>query len=185
MSGVAGLGLAGTAFADDGGPSTVDGTPCTPSARACVDLDDQKAWLIEGAKVTRGPVPISSGGDGKATPAGTFHVLSKNKDQKSNEFKMPNGQPAPMPYSVFFAPGGIAFHAGDPAKASAGCIHLNGSDAVAFFNTLQVGNEVQVHGSGTGPSPDDHGRGGDDHGDDHGDDDGGHGGGDGGDDGGD
>ncbi len=57
---------------------------------------------------------------------------------------MANGQPAPMPWSVFFADGGIAFHAGDPARASAGCIHLPAADAEAWFNDLQVGDQVQV-----------------------------------------
>jgi hypothetical protein len=45
---------------------------------------------------------------------------------------------------VFFEDGGIAFHAGDPHKASAGCVHLNLADAIAFFNFLKVGDHVQV-----------------------------------------
>jgi L,D-transpeptidase catalytic domain len=173
-SSLVGPGLAGTAFAEDGGggPPTVADTPCTATARACVDLDDQKAWLIQDGKVIRGPVPISSGGPGKETPLGTFHVISKDKDHKSNEFKLPNGQAAPMPWSVFFQWNGVAFHAGDPERASAGCIHLAESDAIAWFNHLQVGNEVQVHGDDhhDGDNGDDHGDSGDDHhGDDHGD----------------
>jgi hypothetical protein len=189
------VGLAGTAFAEDsgGGPPTVADTPCTATARACVDLEDQKAWLIQDGKVIRGPVPISSGGPGKETPPGTFHVISKDKDHKSNEFKLPNGQPAPMPWSVFFQWSGIAFHSGDPERASAGCVHLPEPDAIAWFNYLRVGNEVQVHGGGDhgggdhggddhngddhGDSGDDHGDSGDDHhGDDHGDAHGDHGG---------
>jgi hypothetical protein len=126
------------------GAAKVAGTPCTASAKACVDLDDQKAWLISGGKVTKGPIRISSGGQGKETPEGTFHVYKKDKDHKSNEFPMPNGQPAPMPNSVFFGPGGIAFHGGDPKRASAGCVHVPTADSVAFFNALNVGDEVQV-----------------------------------------
>jgi hypothetical protein len=49
-----------------------------------------------------------------------------------------------MPWSVFFAPGGIALHAGDPANASAGCVHLPPADAEAFYNDLQVGDRVEV-----------------------------------------
>jgi hypothetical protein len=49
-----------------------------------------------------------------------------------------------MPYAVFFADGGIAFHGGDPNKASAGCIHLALADAKAFYNYLQLGDQVQV-----------------------------------------
>jgi lipoprotein-anchoring transpeptidase ErfK/SrfK len=56
---------------------------------------------------------------------------------------MPNH--APMPFSVFFADGGVAFHEGSLQTSSYGCVHLAHDDAVAFFNTLQVGDEVQVH----------------------------------------
>ena len=142
LSGALGAYLALPAMA--AGAAKVAGTPCTATAKACVDLDDQKAWLISGGKVTKGPIRISSGGQGKETPKGTFHVYKKDKDHKSTEFPMPNGQPAPMPNSVFFGPGGIAFHGGDPKRASAGCVHVGTSDSVAFFNALNVGDEVQV-----------------------------------------
>jgi len=134
----------GTALADDAGGDTVAGTPCSATARACVDLADQKAWLMQNGTIIRGPVPISSGGDGAETPPGTFHVLLKDKDHKSNEFKMPNGQDAPMPWSVFFEDGGIAFHGGSPSRSSAGCIHLATADAKAWFDYLQIGDQVQV-----------------------------------------
>jgi hypothetical protein len=89
-----------------------------------------------------------------------------------------------MPWSVFFQWSGIAFHSGDPERASAGCVHLPEPDAIAWFNYLRVGNEVQVHGggdhdgddhngddhNGDDHNGDDHGDSGDDHhGDDHGD----------------
>jgi hypothetical protein len=123
----------------------VDGTPCSSSARSCVDLESQQAWLIADGKVVRGPVKISSGGVGKETPVGhSFRVFRKEKDHKSGEFKLANGQPAPMPWSVFFADGGIAFHSGNPARASSGCIHLPDADAKAWFDHLQIGDQVQV-----------------------------------------
>ena len=147
--------LAGHAIADTGAPSPaalatrseplVAGTPCSISARACVDLDSQKAWLIADGKVVRGPVGVSSGGQGKETPIGhSFRVYRKEQDYKSQEFKLPNGQPAPMPWTVFFADGGIAFHSGNPARASAGCIHVPPADAKAWFEHLQIGDQVQV-----------------------------------------
>ena len=49
-----------------------------------------------------------------------------------------------MPWSVFFADGGIAFHSGNPARASSGCIHLPDADAKAWFDHLQIGDQVQV-----------------------------------------
>jgi hypothetical protein len=130
-------------------PPLVPGTPCTTTARACVDLESDHAWLIKDGKVTRGPVKVSSGGRGKATPTGhSLRVYRKEKDHKSKESLIKTGpkkgQPAPMPYSVFFEDGGIAFHSGSPSVASAGCIHLNTADAVAWFNFLQIGDQVQV-----------------------------------------
>jgi hypothetical protein len=130
-------------------PPLVPGTPCTTTAKSCVDLDSQRAWLIKDGKVMRGPVKIASGGNGKATPVGhSLRVYRKEKDHKSQESRIPSGpkkgQPAPMPYSVFFQDGGIAFHSGSPNRSSSGCIHLNTADAVAWFNYLQIGDQVQV-----------------------------------------
>jgi lipoprotein-anchoring transpeptidase ErfK/SrfK len=123
----------------------VAGTPCTAAAKACVDLTNQHAWLIKDGKVLRGPVPIATGGPGQETPVGdVFRVYRKEKDYKSTESRLADGAPAPMPYSVFFADGGIAFHAGSPERASAGCVHLDDADAQAWFNYLQVGDHVQV-----------------------------------------
>ena len=131
--------LTGTALASDH-ENEVEGTPCTASAVACVDLASNKAWLIADGEIARGPVSMSHGGQGKETPKGTFQVQWKDKDHKSAEFNN-----APMPYSVFFAPGGIAFHEGNPSNPSAGCVHLAHDDAVAFYDFLAVGDEVQVH----------------------------------------
>jgi hypothetical protein len=136
----AALALAGTALAEDGGDGTVEGTPCTASARACVDLADDRAWLIHDGKVTRGPVGISHGGHGEETPTGTFAVQWKDQNHHSAEF-----DGAPMLFSVFFADGGIAFHEGNPKNPSAGCVHLAHDDAVAWFDDMQVGDEVQIH----------------------------------------
>ena len=145
-----GVVVAGPAMAE---PNLVAGTPCTNGARACVDLVTQKAWLIgPDGKVLRGPVPITSGGPGQETPLGTYRVMSKDATHKSNEYKTPQGLPAPMPWSTFFAPGGIAFHGGSLARASAGCVHLSDPDAQAFFNSLQVGDQVQVQQGGA-PAP--------------------------------
>jgi L,D-transpeptidase catalytic domain len=124
---------------DHGGPpSTVKGTPCTVTARACVDLAKNQAWLIHDGEITRGPVAISHGGQGKETPTGTFKVLWKDEDHKSAEF-----DDAPMPYSVFFVPG-IAFHQGSLSVKSHGCIHLSLASAQKYFATLSVGDQVEV-----------------------------------------
>jgi len=123
----------------------VAGTPCSITAKSCVDLDSQRAWLIEDGKIMRGPVKIASGGNGEETPVGhSLRVYRKEKDHLSQESRLPNGQPAPMPWSVFFEDGGIAFHSGSPSRSSGGCIHLEPVDAEAWFNYLQIGDQVQV-----------------------------------------
>jgi Uncharacterized protein conserved in bacteria len=135
-----GIGVAasvGTAQAE--GPAPVEGTPCTEAAAACVDLAGGKAWLIEDGEVVRGPVPISSGAPGHETPRGDFRVQWKDANHRSAEFNN-----APMPFAVFFAPGGIAFHEGNLHTKSAGCVRLNYKDAEAFYEYLHVGDRVQV-----------------------------------------
>lgn len=117
-------------------------SPCPVSAKACVDLDGRRAWMQDGGNMTYGPVYISSGAPGAdtETPRGTFHVQYKVKDEISREFNN-----APMPYAVYFTNSGHAFHEGNPDVASAGCIHLTGPDAVAFFDALQPGDEVYIY----------------------------------------
>jgi hypothetical protein len=123
----------------------VAGTPCSITAKACVDLDSQRAWLLKDGKIMRGPVKIASGGNGEETPVGhSLRVYRKEKDHVSQESRLANGQPAPMPWSVFFEDGGIAFHSGSPNRSSGGCIHLEPVDAEAWFNYLQIGDQVQV-----------------------------------------
>lgn len=129
------VGLSGTASA---APALVRGTPCTAVARACIDLTHNRAWLIGRGVVEYGPVPITSGRRGFATPAGTFHVLYSQRLHLSREFDN-----APMPYSVFFIPG-IAFHQGSLAVPSHGCIHLSRVTAQRFFAELHVGDVVQA-----------------------------------------
>jgi hypothetical protein len=129
------------AAAPDNMPSgaPVPGTPCTASAKACVDLASRQVWLVSGGAVTRGPVQMEPGAPEDPTPVGTFTVQWKDPHHVSD---MPNH--APMPYSVFFASGGVAFHEGSLRNYSAGCVHLTHDDAVAFYDALQIGDQVQV-----------------------------------------
>ena len=116
----------------------VFGTPCTASARACVDLAGHRAWLLDGDRVVRGPVPMMDGADNEPTPPGTYAVEWKAQRWTSREFG------TPMPYAVFFAAGGISFHEGRQNTPSAGCVKLGPEDARAWFAYLQVGDQVQV-----------------------------------------
>jgi lipoprotein-anchoring transpeptidase ErfK/SrfK len=124
-------------------PAANPGVPCAaaaaaPGTAACVDISAHKAWILQGGKVVYGPVPMLPGRKGYATPTGTFHVLSKEKVHLSKEFDN-----APMPNSVFFYPGD-AFHTGSLSVYSHGCIHLSASASLKFFNTLHIGDVVQV-----------------------------------------
>jgi lipoprotein-anchoring transpeptidase ErfK/SrfK len=50
----------------------------------------------------------------------------------------------PIPYAVFFAPGGIAFHAGSLTTSSHGCVHLSLPSARYYHDHLPIGAEVAV-----------------------------------------
>jgi len=122
----------------------VEGTPCTPDTVACVSITEHKAWLFDNGVISHGPVDVATGGPGQETPAGDHHVQWKNKNHKSQEFKLPDGQPSPMPFAVFFADGGVAFHEGTLERRSAGCVRLNMADAQTFYTYLQLGDKVQI-----------------------------------------
>ena len=76
------------------------------------------------------------------------HVLFDRVGTFTVQWKDPhhvNTQGQPMPYSTFFADGGVAFHEGSLQRYSEGCVHLSHDDAVHYYDVLQVGDEVQVH----------------------------------------
>jgi hypothetical protein len=110
---------------------------CPPAASACADLTADLTWLQSGGKITYGPVRMKPGLP--RTPRGTFHVQWKaGAHYVSTEFD------EPMPYAVFFAPGGIAFHGGSLTQQSHGCIHLDINSARYYDDHLPVGAEVVV-----------------------------------------
>ncbi|MEV4050719.1 L,D-transpeptidase [Amycolatopsis sp. NPDC049688] len=124
-------------------PAPDPGVPCAaaaaaPGTAACVDLSAHKAWILQGGQVVYGPVPMLPGRKSNPTPTGTFHVYSKEKMHLSKEFDN-----AEMPNSVFFYPGD-AFHQGSLSVYSHGCIHLSAGASLKFFNTLHIGDVVQV-----------------------------------------
>lgn len=119
-------------------PVTVPGTPCDIADGACVRLSTNESWLISGGRVSYGPVPITSGRPGHETPVGTFSVLWKVRDDWSIPYD------GPMPFSTYFVSNGIAFHEGSLTELSHGCIHLSREAASKYFETLQVGAQVQV-----------------------------------------
>lgn len=115
---------------------------CPQEAVACVDEGLRVSWLQHDGKITYGPVPIMPGTEGlqdsTATPKGVFRVLRKDAHHVSSEF----GEP--MNNSVFFAPGGIAFHEGSLVDTSHGCVHLSPAASQQYFQELQKGAVVAV-----------------------------------------
>jgi lipoprotein-anchoring transpeptidase ErfK/SrfK len=87
--------------------------------------------------VDYGPVPVKSGRPSMPTEPGTYHVTYKDRDHVSSVYHVP------MPYAVFFH-GGQAFHEGSLTRSSHGCVHLSRGAAATFYDTLHVGDEVQV-----------------------------------------
>ena len=114
---------------------------CPVTAAACVDLADHLTWLQSGGQITYGPVRMEPGPPGSphATPRGTFHV-----SWKGGPGLISNVYGEPMPYAVFFAPGGIAFHGGSLTVPSHGCVHLTIVNARYYNEYLSIGAEVVV-----------------------------------------
>ncbi len=118
-----------------------DKRDCPSAATACVDLAEHITWLQSSGKVSYGPVQMEPGPPGTvhATPTGTFNVA-----WKAGPTYMSTIYHEPIPWAVFFAPGGIAFHAGSLTVGSHGCVHLT-MDAARYYNEhLPVGAEVVV-----------------------------------------
>ena len=127
-------------------PGTPAASPRTPSscpaaATACVDLKNHLTWLQSDGHITYGPVSMEPGPPGtrQATPRGIFHVQWRaGANYISTEYHVP------IPYAVFFAPGGVAFHGGSLATPSHGCVHLDIGSARYYHDHLSAGAEVVV-----------------------------------------
>lgn len=81
-------------------------------------------------------IPIRGGGPGFPTPTGCFSPDYLDPHHTSHEFKLPNGQFAPMPWSIFFK-GGKALHQGNPNAYSHGCVHVGVQFAKTIFNIVK------------------------------------------------
>jgi lipoprotein-anchoring transpeptidase ErfK/SrfK len=112
---------------------------CPPAATACADLADHLTWLQSGSRITYGPVRMEPGRPADPTPRGVFHVA-----WKAGPHYISTSFGVPIPYAVFFAPGGIAFHAGSLNLSSHGCIHLTRHNARYYHDHLPTGAEVAV-----------------------------------------
>ena len=109
---------------------------CPPTARACIDVDGKRAWMLDAGRVTYGPVPVTTGKAGYETSRGSHQVLRHVRHDHSIPFD------SPMPFSTYFTVSGMAFHEGRLDEPSHGCIHLGHHAAAHFFEQLRVGDEV-------------------------------------------
>ncbi len=137
--------------------------------RVIINLSEQRAYLIEGGKVSL-VSPIASGKPGWATPTGHFSIISKDIDHRSHNFGsvvdgsgriansnatpgsyVPPGfhyRPAPMPYYMEFS-SALGMHAGylPGYPASHGCVRMPRDLAARFFERVSIRTPVTVTGS--------------------------------------
>lgn len=135
-----------------------------------IDLSEQKAYLFKGGQNV-GWTYVASGRSGFASPTGTFHIMEKIVDKRSNRYGMivdrngdvvnsnatagvsrvpPGGHfvGARMPYWMRITGYGVGMHAGaipNPGSpASHGCIRLPGDMAETIFQHAPVGTRVTI-----------------------------------------
>lgn len=144
-----------------------NGEDVSGSPKIVVHLAEQKAYFYKGKHLV-GESTVSTGKSGFGTPAGHYHVVSKDKDHVSSEFgdyvyddgtvvrsnidqrkdRRPKGthfDGARMPYCMHFN-GGYAMHEGyvPPYAASHGCIRVPKGMAEHFFNAAHEGTPILV-----------------------------------------
>jgi hypothetical protein len=105
-----------------------------------VSLPLQRAWVFRAGALI-GLATISSGQPGYDTPAGSFRILEKDADHRSNRY-----DDAPMPYMLRLTWDGVALHGGAiPGRpASHGCIRLPRGFARQLFAVAGLGARVVV-----------------------------------------
>src|ERR1700730_11280424 len=147
----------------------MDASSMGPGTRVIINLSEQRAYLIEGGKVSL-VSPIASGKPGWSTPTGNFSVIRKDIDHHSQSFgevidgsgrmantnatpgtRVPPGshyQPAPIPYYMEFSQA-IGMHAGylPGYPASHGCVRMPRDLAERFFERVNIRTPVIVEGN--------------------------------------
>lgn len=138
--------------------------------RVTIDLSEQTAYFYRGNKKV-GRSRVATGLPGHSTPRGSFTIIEKKVDKRSNlygEIVDSNGnvvrgdadsrrhvapaggrfQGASMPYWMRLTRGGVGMHMGpipNPGRpASHGCIRMPQSMAQALFNNAPLGTPVKI-----------------------------------------
>jgi lipoprotein-anchoring transpeptidase ErfK/SrfK len=147
---------------------SVDASNMGPGTRVIINLTEQRAYLIEDAKVSL-ISPVASGKPGWTTPTGNFSVMNKDIDHHSQSFgsvvdssgqiinsgatpgtHVPSGdhyRAAPMPFYMEFSEA-VGMHAGylPGYPASHGCVRMPRDFAERFFDRVHIGTPVTVIG---------------------------------------
>ena len=138
------------------------------NAHVIVSLTKQRAYLMTGDEIAIDS-PISSGKRGHTSPNGSFSVLEKDKDHRSNIYgdyvdsrgrvvrggissqidSAPSGTHyvgASMKWFMRLTSGGVGMHVGilPGYPASHGCIRMPEPAAAAFYAHVKVGTPVRV-----------------------------------------
>jgi len=121
--------------------------------RISIDLSAQQLTAIRGDESV--VWKISSGRRGYETPTGHYKVYRMEPDHHSDEYDQ-----APMPYSMFFSPRGLAIHGtyerGLGRPASHGCVRLSVANARRLYDWISAdggeggGAEVEIYGQTPG-----------------------------------
>ena len=114
--------------------------PADGPVEIVVSIPLQLAYVYRGGTLI-GVSTISSGAPGNDTPTGTFQILQKRRDHRSNLYN-----DAPMPFMQRLTWDGIALHAGEiPGHpASHGCVRLPLAFARQLFTMTRLGGSVHV-----------------------------------------
>jgi hypothetical protein len=115
-----------------------------------VDLDRQVAFVYRGGALI-GISTVSTGRDGHETPTGSFTILQKQVDHKSNLY-----HEASMPFMERLTWDGVALHAGGVPgyRESHGCVHLPIAFAKALYGVTDIGATVELRGAAPAPADD-------------------------------
>lgn len=121
----------------------------TTDLRIVAVLDIQRIYVFDGSTLVAFST-MSSGKKGHATPTGSFPILQKNIDHKSNLYN-----DAPMPYMQRLTWDGIALHAGHiPGyPASHGCLRLPMPFAKSLFGITKMNQVVTILPDLNSPQP--------------------------------
>jgi hypothetical protein len=105
-----------------------------------VSLSQQIAYVFRGGTLI-GVSTVSTGRPGNETPTGSFPILQKNRDHRSNLY-----DDAPMPFMQRLTWDGIALHAGaiPGHPASHGCVRLPLAFARQLFAVTRLGANVHI-----------------------------------------